>query len=183
MSHSTPPDQAPVAPPTDDPHVWLVQFLAEAEAMERQADAAGRALAEIEATVENSFMRLTMTGGGTISRLVFRPSANAATAAQLTEVFAATHAEAGAEVTRRTLAVMAQLAGPDDPSLAAVRQAVPASVREEMDAQEGADRVEDERPDDDSAQDDSGHDDSGHDDSGHDDLGHDDEFDRDGDRR
>lgn len=124
-----------LAPEVDDPQVWLDQFLAEAQQMQAQAEQAERQYADISTTVENKFMRLTMAAGGTITSLTFLGSANAATAAQLTDAFRETQAQAGAEVARRSLAVMTTLAGPDDPAVRAVEQSLPEEVCEQMAAE------------------------------------------------
>lgn len=135
--HGGEPDFDPIAnpelaPEVDDPEIWLNNYLAHAQALEASAQRAEAQLDQIGATIENKFMRLTLGAGGTVSSLVFLGSANAATAAQLTDVFRETHAQAGAEVTRQTMAVLTTLAGPDDPTVRLVEKSVPENIREQL---------------------------------------------------
>ncbi|MGA4669745.1 hypothetical protein ACPCG0_08125 [Propionibacteriaceae bacterium Y1923] len=116
----------------DDPTIWLANFLAEAEQLAAQAQAAEAAMADQSTTVENRFMRMTMGASGQITKLVFSPSANAATAAQLTEAFQELHVQAASSATRDTLKIMSTLVGPDGPSLGAIRDSVSDEVREQM---------------------------------------------------
>lgn len=126
----------------DDPEVWLRQFMAEAEALAAQARAVEDALATQEAEVENKFMRMRMGASGQITSLVFSPSANAATAAQLTEAFQELHVQAAAQTTRTTLAMMSAVAGEDDPSLDLIRNSVSPEVAEQMAIDEAADPID-----------------------------------------
>lgn len=119
-----------------NPDEWLRDFQQQAHDMAARAEQAQDALANNVATVENRLIRVTMAAGGTIQHLEFLPAATQASATELTTAFRELHSAAGAQVTRSTLAVMADLAGPDDPSLAAIRQAIPAHVQEAMDAED-----------------------------------------------
>lgn len=147
--------QDPVADPfidhpgrggVDDPTIWLASFLAEAEQMAARAEAAQQAMSEQSSTVENRLMRMTMGPSGQITQLVFSASANAATAAQLTESFQELHTRAAATTTRETLRIMSTLVPTDDPSIQAIADAVSPEVREQMASDEaseddpGADR-------------------------------------------
>lgn len=116
----------------DDPTIWLAGFLAEAEQLAAQAEAAQAAMAEQSSTVENRLMRMTMGPSGQITKLVFSPSANAATAAQLTESFQELHTQAASQATRETLRIMSGLVPAGDPSLDVIRDSVSEEVREQM---------------------------------------------------
>lgn len=134
----------------DDPAMWLDQFLAEANALAAQAQQVEQALADQTSEVENKFMRLRMGPSGQITSLVFGPSANAATAAQLTEAFQELHVRAAAQATRATLGAMSALVEPGDPSLALIRESVSAEVAEQMAIDDAAEAAAEESiPDDD----------------------------------
>lgn len=119
-----------------NPDQWLRDFQQQAHDMAARAEQAQDALASNVTTAENRLVRITMAAGGTIQNLEFLPAASQASATELTTAFKELHAQAGAHVTRSTLSVMADLAGPDDPSLAAIRRAVPAHVQEVLDAED-----------------------------------------------
>lgn len=119
-----------------NPDEWLQDFQQQAQAMAARAEQAQEAMAGNVATSENRLLRLTMAAGGTIQNLEFLPAATHASATELTAAFRELHSQVGAQVTRSTLEVMAELAGPDDPSLAAIRHSVPTHVQEVMDAED-----------------------------------------------
>ncbi|MGA4508574.1 hypothetical protein ACQB6R_09215 [Propionibacteriaceae bacterium G1746] len=126
----------------DDPTVWLAGYLAEAEQLAAQAAAAEQAMAAQQTTVENKFMRMSMGPSGQITELVFQPSANAATAAQLTEAFQELHIVAASASTRQTMRIMQSLVSPDDPSLQAIAESVSPAVREQMVIDEAAEQAD-----------------------------------------
>lgn len=125
-------DENPARGGVDDPQIWLDRFVAEAHELAQQSRNAQAAMADQHIRVENKFMRLTMGAGGQITELVFLASANAATAALLTESFQELHTRAAAKATRATLDIMATMAGPDDPAINAIRDSVSPEVREQM---------------------------------------------------
>lgn len=127
----------------DDPTIWLANFLAEAEQMAAQADAAQQAMVEQSSTVENRLMRMTMGPSGQITQLVFSLSANAATGAQLTESFQELHLQAASKATRETLKIMSTLVPADDPSVTVIAESVSPEVREQMAIDEAAEANDD----------------------------------------
>ena len=129
----------------DDPTIWLTGFLAEAEQMAAQAEAAQQAMAGQSSTVENRLMRMTMGPSGQITQLVFSQSANAATAAQLTESFQELHTRAASQATRETLRIMSTVVPAGDPSVEAIVGSVSPEVREQMAIDEAAEANEDQR--------------------------------------
>lgn len=121
-----------------DPEIWLRNFRAHAEQLQRQAEAAQATLAANEATVEDRLMRITVSSGSQIKNIVFLPAASRAGAGELTASFRDLYAKAGAIVARTTLSVMAGLAGDDDPSLNLVKRQVPEDARAVMAAEDEA---------------------------------------------
>lgn len=118
------------------PEEWLRSFEANAKELAARAEAAQQAMAANRATAENQFLRITMSGGGTVDEIEFLPAASRASAAQLNEAFKDAHSRAGAEVAKVTMGVMTELAGPDDPSVDLIRRNIPADVVEAMEAEE-----------------------------------------------
>lgn len=119
-----------------DPERWLAGFTAQAQALQAQAEDAQARLAANQATVENKLVRMTLTSNGGIADIMFKPDAGRAAATELTAAFLEAYREGSATVARETRNVLAALAGPDDPSLAAFDRAVPEQTRAAMAEQE-----------------------------------------------
>lgn len=149
-------DENPARGGVDDPKIWLDRFVAEAHELAQQSRDAQAAMADQQIRVENKFMRLTMGAGGQITELVFLASANAATAALLTEAFQELHTRAAAKATRATLDIMATIAGPDDPAMNAIRDSVSPEVREQMAYDQAHPEESDDDPDPDAGDPDAG---------------------------
>ncbi len=122
----------------EDPEVWLRNFKTQADALQRQAEAAQARLAANEVTVENRLMRITLTSGSQIKEILFLSDASRASASELTSSFRELYAQGGAKVARTTLSVLTDLVGEDDPSVGLALSQVPADVRAVMDDEDEA---------------------------------------------
>ena len=122
----------------EDPQIWLNKFRAQAEQLQKQAEAAEERLANNQVSVQNKLMKLSLGSGGAVQSLEFLTDAGRASATELTAAFKDLYTKAGAQVARETMAVMASLAGEDDPSVQLIRRQVPLDVQLELDAEDEA---------------------------------------------
>lgn len=121
--------------PTIDPHEWIAAQQANAAQLREKAERVRGELAATSATARSADSAVTVTvgAGGVLQAISFGRTASSLGPERLAAITMRAYASAARDAAVAATAVMSQLVGPDSPTMAVLRDAIPPPLPDEKD--------------------------------------------------